>query len=805
MTKPSALVIALALLVALNAAAGPAQRRDAGFHGGAAVLTRSQAAGREIWYQATAGNARFFAYVFPQRVGVFVDWYRVLRTDGREDRFAAYGLINDPGCCTPGAPGCPARSIDETYGLDWCPGDETLLKFVGRTGYRDPACDFRDGVAGAINDGADQRQSPCDLQFGTSTGALGFRKFPNPRFDRKRWIQLNGRAGSWDGYRGPLSTDTSSPDARRRRLADASIEPPFLIGTSCGSCHIGFDPLNPPRDPARPRWENINGTVGNQYLRMSELLGSGMPHDSIEYQAFLRARPGVLDTSAIANDEIANPGSINAIINLAQRPTFPAEVVKWRPVNACAAGEAGGAQCWCEPGRSGKCWLRERRAERVHHILKGGEDSIGLPEAIQRVYFNIGSCSEQCWVNHLPDPAQLDARKRNFGQTPFNIGQCRRDCPNFRAIEDRLGEIRDFLLSKEAHATDLQLARENARRLSRPHATYGYEDLVADLERQFGSGALARGRQLFAELCAGCHSSRPEASAGAFQARDFRAVDAKTGMRRDWLGNDEPTKASEIGTQPCRALHSNHPAGQVWQEFGSESLRARSAGGLGDGRGFYRNVSLLSAWAHAPFMHNNAIGPEICGKPGNPENFFYRPPYVDRESRRPLSDERAPPCWPYDPSVEGRYRLYVASMQELLNPAKRVAKMAYFEADVPLHMAGATFTVPKGTSTASLVNFRSKVLVGDLVELRVRPDVLETRLRKMFGEQDAKRHVDELRAVGDELLKRSGNPVEAIRLRPGLLQRYGTCNVDIENDGHTFGQDLSERDKNALIAFVATL
>ena len=36
------------------------------------------------------------------------------------------------------------------------------------------------------------------------------------------------------------------------------------------------------------------------------------------------------------------------------------------------------------------------KTEPVHHILKGGEDSIGALEAVQRVYFNIGSCSEQC-------------------------------------------------------------------------------------------------------------------------------------------------------------------------------------------------------------------------------------------------------------------------------------------------------------------------------------------------------------------------------------------------------------------------
>src|SRR3546814_3721903 len=130
--------------------------------------------------------------------------------------------------------------------------------------------------------------------------------------------------------------------------------------------------------------------------------------------------------------------------------------------------------------------------ETVHHILKGGEDSNGFHEAIQRVYFNIGSCSEQCWVNHLTDLRQLDPQGRNFGQTPFDIAQCRRDCPAFRAIEDRLGAIGAFLLSSRTDATDLREARENERKAVKPHARYAAADLVPDLDRRFGAGAGAR-------------------------------------------------------------------------------------------------------------------------------------------------------------------------------------------------------------------------------------------------------------------------------------------------------------------------
>ena len=91
-------------------------------------LNDSECVGRLIWFKATGGNERFHTYTFQQRIGVLVDWYRVLRADRRDDRFRAWGIINDPMCCRPGDPDCPAKSADETYGFDWCPGDDVLLR-----------------------------------------------------------------------------------------------------------------------------------------------------------------------------------------------------------------------------------------------------------------------------------------------------------------------------------------------------------------------------------------------------------------------------------------------------------------------------------------------------------------------------------------------------------------------------------------------------------------------------------------------------------------------------------------------------
>lgn len=820
-----ATIVAQAPTAPVAPASSPASQPvldNPGFYLGESILTPQERAGREIWYKATAGNARFHTYVFQQRVNVLIDWYRVLNASERGDRFAAWGIINDPGCCVPGAKECPAKSLEETYGFEWCPGDEQLLQFVGRSGYRDPACDFKEApldTADPHSTSKDQRQSACDLAFGTSTGGLGFRKFPNPRFDKARWLKVNGSLASWQGYRGALSKDPKSSDSALNRLADGSIEPPFLIGTSCGSCHIAFDPLNPPKDPANPEWKNLKGAIGNQYSRVSEILTSGMSGATLEAQMFAHARPGTSDTSAIATDQIHNPGTMNAIINTKVRPEFDGEqVTRWRKSATCVKQDAN---CWCEPGRDNKCWQRGLATEKVHHILKGGEDSIGALEAIQRVYFNIGSCSEQCWINHVTDLRQLDPTGRNFGQTPFDIGQCRRDCPNFRAIEDRLPAILAFLTSKEADATDLAVARANARSAANPKAVYTSADLQRDLNAQFGANAVARGREVFAEKCARCHSSIPDTPGATFGNRDFTAVN-KDGMRVDWLGSDKPTLATEVGTNRCRALHSNHMTGHIWDEYGSATLRAQAADPNikephGGGRGYYRNISLVSLWAHAPFLHNNAIGPELCAMPANKGNQFYRSPYVGAD-KKTLPSEKAPACWAYDPSVDGRFKLYVASMEDLLNPEKRVSKLARFDKEVRMALGprtwdgkeekqvlGFTLVLPAGTSVGGIASFQHKAFVNDLIAAKLRPDELNSRLTQQLGDAESKRLTADLRAVTSEIAQDPEMLVGAIRRYPRLLEMYSSCTADIENTGHRFGEDLPAADKKALIAFLATI
>jgi hypothetical protein len=802
------LVLGATLILAGFAAppAGAQSTLSPGYAAADPRYTPSERAGREIWFFATAFNDRFFTYSYPQRLGAVIDWYLVLGAENKQDLFQAWGAIPDPDCCVPGDANCPAQSLDETYGFQWCPGDDELLEYVGKEGYRDPACDFADAPfdTSTPHGATDQRQSACDLRFGTSTGALGLRKFPNPRFDLEAWLELNGSAASWDGYREMLTGDLEHPDSRMNHLFDGSIEPPFRIGMACGACHIAYDPLHPPADPNEPDWANIDGLVGNQYSRVSNMLGSGMSPHRLEWQLIARARPGIVDTSALPMDLASNPGTMNAIINFAKRPVHEHRILKWRKAASCAA-DADESACWCEPGRDGKCWERSEQTELVPNILKGGEDSVGVNEAIQRVYFNIGSCAEQCWMNHIPDLRAVDPAQRNYGQTPFDIGQCRRDCASFRAIEDRLDDLKAFFLS--ARPTDLWRAR-------------GYDsprDLELALDKEFFPGAVQLGHDVFARSCARCHSSQE----GPYQNVDFREPDpSDRTLRVDWLGNDEPVFASAIGTYPARALHSNHGPTRVWEQYASLTLQERPADPnrkeimKGGGRGYYRNLSLLSAWAHAPFLHNNAIGPEICGRPSDPALDFYSSPYVDAAGK-PLANP--PACRPFDPSVEGRYELYKTSMQMLLNPDERIPKLATLDREVIVDVApqvkigdletGLSLRIPEGFPAVMLNSLRYQDLLQDAVLAERDPAKLERKYETLMAPEQLAELKEGLGRIRAELLSVDGfKMLDITAVQSEFIQRYYSNVLErVENAGHRFGENLSEREKQALIAFVATL
>jgi hypothetical protein len=207
-------------------------------------------------------------------------------------------------------------------------------------------------------------------------------------------------------------------------------------------------------------------------------------------------------------------------------------------------------------------------------------------------------------------------------------------------------------------------------------------------------------------------------------------------------------------------------------------------------------------------MHNNAVGPEVCG---GPSDEHYYSPYVDKDGK-PLASP--PPCWVFDPSVEGRFRLYKASMKELLNPSQRIPKVTGFNSDVTIRLfpklgdgklerfIDTAIRFPVGTPAARIGNFRHKELVGDLVMARVDFDKLKAKYVSRYGAEKGEQIAKLIQDKGTELLAKPGTILEA---GAELREIYSNSLAVIENDGHRFGEDLSEKEKDALTAFLATL
>jgi hypothetical protein len=517
--------------------------------------------GRDVWFKGTFGNQDEIYLHFSRTTPNGIDdiWYPWLDTRERKHRFTKWGLINDPDC---------TQGDESTFWWDKCP---------------DPH----------------------------SSGVLGYRKYvADPTKDATGKVVF-------DPQTAPYRKDELQKNLR------------YVIGHPCVQCHVGFDPTRPPKDPNEPAWENLSGTIGNQHINQPTMFFQGAPEDSLARVALQAGRPGTIDTSLVANDFQNNPGTQNNIMDFQNRRVFKHKMKD--PITG------------------------EIREGLTQNVLKGGEDSVGDHLALIRVYVNIGMCTEECWAPNFPTPGSFigeDARQR-----PFRIAQCARDCEPWNYADAKMDDLAAYLIT--GGPTYLLQAKD-------VDGTPGSK--FVDLSK------VPAGRRIYARECAGCHSSQvapenirsdkeqlakfyeghvfgsedyweyefteAERKSEAFQKK-YMAKDASGRLRpkqfaekdvfgQDWLGSDEPVPFGVIGTNMCRALHDNHNAGHIWEEFSSEDYKARPSPGsvpnvinrmipglggmkagsrkIEGGPGYLRSISLLSAWAISPFLHNNAIG-----------------------------------------------------------------------------------------------------------------------------------------------------------------------------------------------------
>jgi hypothetical protein len=356
-----------------------------------------------------------------------------------------------------------------------------------------------------------------------------------------------------------------------------------------------------------------------------------------------------------------------------------------------------------------------------------------------------------------------------------------------------------------------------------------------------------RGKDVFAERCARCHSSKgpdlPESVVGGACAgggngpqyldcwdlywdytktQEFKdamkaIVRAPDFLKDNFLSSERRVPVTLLKTNACSPLATNALKGNIWDNFSSQSYKDLPSVGTitvynpvdgkevqyqmpAGGRGYTRPASLVSLWSTAPFLLNNSVGPFNA-----------------------------------DPSVEGRLASFDVSIRQMLWPERRqkdslvpslpgyvqrtttrsslslpvgylpdkLQQLLGWKRYLPSMMAPSDIEIgpiPAGTPVGLLANL---ALISEDRSLPARIDYqgkLIAVLTKLLA--DLKSLPSD---ASDEQARTMFNNVV-----PQLME-ISKCPDYVVNRGHYFGTSLykqepglSDEDKEALIAFLKT-
>ena len=120
---------------------------------------------------------------------------------------------------------------------------------------------------------------------------------------------------------------------------------------------------------------------------------------------------------------------------------------------------------------------------------------------------------------------------------------------------------------------------------------------------------------------------------------------------------------------------------------------------------------------------------------------------------------------------------------------------------------GFRLRIPKGTPVAMIANLDHKRLIGDIVLVMTDQAQLRSKYRTTFeSEEEIAEFVNGLQELLGDIREQPGNAITILRKhRPFVQGHYSRSRAPVENAGHPFGGGLSEQDKRALTAFLATL
>ena len=752
--------------------------------------TKQFVVGRNNWIAWTAGNDRLWDILSVSSFGN-LDLIKTLSNHpsmkySRDTRWQYLGLVNEP-CFKKGTGPRADRFglwLDERVTGPDCPADpfENEQKYPG----------VKYGARGT-------GKLPVGSYYGYASGIVGLRLLPNPAFDEKA-------QAAWDPVR--YYTDPSYYQSDK-------LVKPYRVGMSCGFCHVGPNPSNPPADFENPKWENLNSNPGAQYFWIDRIFMWNPDQSNFIFQLFHTSRPGALDTSLVSSDQINNPRTMNAVYNLKGRLDV---ALRWG-TERLAGGSLLNNQFNdnVPPDSALNAFYTKPDIVRTPHVLKDGSDSVGTLGALNRVYINIGLFSEEWLLHFVP---LLGGRKI----TPIPIETLNKQSVMWQANAQQTPSVALFFLGS-ATPDLLSTAPGGAAHMA-------------------DSGLVPQGKKVFAERCARCHSSKqPEyvfqsyfkpgcigpdylkcwndywAHTKTQQYKDaiLAEVNKPDFLVDNFLSTELRVPVTLLQTNACSPAATNAIAGNIWDNFSSQSYKDLPAVGKvlvhhpytgatswwdvpGGGRGYTRPASLVSLWSTAPFLVNNSLGPfqwegTVDARMKSFDASITQLLWPEKRSGDGVFQTVSGKSHPgiIDRTTESSYlKIAPGYLPPELEPLQGwlVRRLpAVFQPEGGIQ-AG---PIPKGTPVNLLSNINLEAPIGDLLSLGLS---LKKDLKKLPAN------------ATDEEARKAFAPIV-----PKLL-KVSKCPDFVVNRGHYFGTDfmppgenepgLTDQDKQALIAFLKT-
>jgi hypothetical protein len=285
----------------------------------------------------------------------------------------------------------------------------------------------------------------------------------------------------------------------------------------------------------------------------------------------------------------------------------------------------------------------------------------------------------------------------------------------------------------------------------------------------------------------------------------------------NYLSSDIRVPVTRLGTNACSPLATNAIAGNIWDNFSSQTYKDLPSVGTikvqnpvtgqtsdylmpAGGRGYTRVPSLVSLWSTAPYLLNNTVGPNggalydpdpsVAARMREFDDSIEKMLWPEKRDRDPVLGDKVEGL--IDRTTEQSYLVIPRGFQ----PDFLVTLFEPFRDDIPLLNANGDIElgpIPKGTPVGLLANLNVRLDQAGPIE-RFEHDL--DLLKLVIGIKTALRSLP-ANATDEEARAQFRDLVDP-------LIALSKCPDYVVNKGHKFGSELSDQDKKDLIAFLKT-